>query len=94
MGNQVVYAGNAGTKISSLYLCKLMMNSVLSRKGAKFITYDIRNYYLSTPLNYPESLKIKLIDIPQYFIYKYNLHDYVQEGWVYFKIRNGVYGIP
>ena len=94
MGNQVVYAGNVGTKTASLDLCKIVMNSVLSRKGAKFITYDIRNYYLATPLDYPEYIKIKLTDIPQEFIDKYNLHDYVHEGWVYFEIRNGVYGIP
>ena len=70
------------------------MNSVLSRKGAKFITYDIRNYYLATPLDYTEYVKTKLTDIPQYFIDKYNLHDYVQKGWVYFEILNGIYGLP
>ena len=68
MGNQVVYAGDAGTKNASLDLCKLMMNSVLSHKGANFINYNIRNYYLATPLYYPEYFKIKLTDIPQEFI--------------------------
>ena len=68
MGNRVVYAGNAGTKTASLDLLKLLMNSVLSRKGAKFITYDILNYYLATTLDYPEYVKIKLTDIPQEFI--------------------------
>ena len=54
MGNQVVYSGNSRTKTASLNIFKLVFNSVLSRKGDKFITYDIRNYYLSTPINYPE----------------------------------------
>ena len=71
-----------------------MMNTVLSRKGTKFITYDICNYYLATPLDYPEYVKIKLTDIPQEFIDEYNLHNYFHEGWVYLEIRNGVYGIP
>ena len=57
MGNRVVYAGDAGTKTTSLNLCKLVINSVLSCKESKFITYYIRNYYLATPLNYPEYLK-------------------------------------
>ena len=83
MGNQVVYTGKAGTKTASLDLCKLMMNRVTSRKGSKFITYNIRNYYLTTPLDYPEYVKIKLTDIPQDFIDEYNLHDYVKKGWVY-----------
>ena len=94
MGNWVVYTGDAGTKTASLDLCKLMMKNVLSRKGAKFITYDICNYYLETPLKYPQYVKIKLTDIPQYFIEEYNLHEYVHEGWVYLEILNGVYGIP
>ena len=80
MGNRVVYAGNAGTKIASLDLCKLMMNRVLSCKGANFTTYNICNYYLATPLDYPEYFKIKLTDIPQEFIDKYNLHNYVHKG--------------
>ena len=71
-----------------------MINSVFTRKGAKLITYDILKYYLATPLDYPEYVKIKLTDILQEFIDKYNLHDYVHEGWVYFEISNGVYGLP
>ena len=51
MGNRVVYAGDAGTKTASLDICKIMMNSILSRKGAKFITYNIHNYYLATQLD-------------------------------------------
>ena len=94
MGNGVVYAGNARTKTSSFNLFKLVFNSVLSRKGAKLVTYDIRNHYLATPLDYPKYFKIKLTDIPQYFIDEYNLHGYVHNGWVYFGIRNGVYGLP
>ena len=69
------------------------MDSVLSCKGAKFIIYNIRNYYLEMPLDYPEYVKIKLTDIPQEFIDEYNLHDYVHGGWAYFEIRNGIYGI-
>ena len=94
IGNRVVYAGDARTKTASLKICKLVINSVLSHKGAKFITYDIRNSYLATSLDYPEYVKIKLTDIPQDFIDKYNLHGYVHEGWVYLEIRNSVYGLP
>ena len=57
-----------------------MFNIVLSHKGAKFITYDIRNYYLATPLDYPKYVKIKITDIPQDFIDKYNLQKYVHDG--------------
>jgi hypothetical protein len=42
-----------------------MINSILSRKGAKVCTFDISNFYLCTPLDRPEYIKIKLSDIPQ-----------------------------
>ena len=52
------------------------------------------NYYLATPLDNPKYVKIKITNTPQEFIDGYNLHDYAHEGWVYFEIRNGVYGLP
>ena len=91
MGNRVVYAGDAGTETSSLDICKLTMYSELSHKGSKFITHNIRNFYKATLLDYPEYVKIMLTDIPQDFIDKYNLHNFVHEGWVYFEICNGIY---
>ena len=42
-----------------------MVNSVLSRKGAKFAVFDLKNFYLNTPLEWPEYAKVKLTDIPQ-----------------------------
>ena len=41
-GNNNIYPGNGGTKTASLNLQKLELNSVLSRKGAKFLTFDIK----------------------------------------------------
>jgi hypothetical protein len=71
-----------------------MINNVLSRKGAKFCTFNISNFYLCTPLDRPEYIKIKLSDIPQEFIHEYNLLHHVHNDWVYFEIRKGIYGLP
>eukprot|EP00804_Cyclotella_cryptica_P029094 CCRYP_005281-RA/>CCRYP_005281-RA protein AED:0.19 eAED:0.20 QI:0/0/0/0.71/0.16/0/7/0/1210 len=67
---------------------------VLSRQGAKFCTFDISNFYLQTPLDRPEYIKIKITDIPQAFVNEYNLFHYVHNDWVYFEIRNGIYSLP
>ena len=64
-GQNITYPGDVGTKTASLDLIKLILNSVLSRKGAKFVTFDIKNFYLQTPLDRPEYVRIKLSDIPQ-----------------------------
>ena len=47
---------------------KLLINSVLYRKGARFVYFDIKKLYLGTPLNRPEYAHIHLKDIPQEFI--------------------------
>eukprot|EP00804_Cyclotella_cryptica_P014273 CCRYP_018655-RA/>CCRYP_018655-RA protein AED:0.36 eAED:0.36 QI:0/-1/0/1/-1/0/1/0/158 len=71
-----------------------MINSVLSRQGARFCTFDIANFYLCTPLDRLEYIKIKLSNIPQEFITEYNLMHHVHNNWVYFKICIGIYGLP
>ncbi|KAL7429837.1 hypothetical protein ACHAXH_002639 [Discostella pseudostelligera] len=71
----------------------LLLNSTISIPEAKFACFDITNFYLSTPLDYPEYVCIKITDIPQEFIDEYNLTEYEHNGWVYFEINNRVYGL-
>ena len=59
-GTNVCYPGDVGTNMASLELFKLMINSMLSRKGAKYVCFDIENFYLSTHLGRPEYVKIQL----------------------------------
>ena len=93
-GNCICYPSDVGTKNASLDLVQLFLNSVLSRKDAKFVTFDISNFDLQTPLDRPEYVRIKFSDIPQDFVDEYNLLAFVRDGWVYFQINRGVYGLP
>jgi hypothetical protein len=92
-GNRICYPHDTGTKTGSLELVKLQLNNVLSTKDARFVCYDLENFYLGTPLDRPEFVRIKLADIPEEFILEYNLTAYVHNGWVYFEINKGVYGL-
>ena len=58
-GQNIKYPGDVGIKTASLNLVKLLLNSVLSRQGAKFVTFDIRNYYLQTPVDRSKYVRIK-----------------------------------
>ena len=53
-GLNITYTGDVGTKTASLDLIKLLINRILSRKGAKFFTFDIKKFHLQTPLDKPE----------------------------------------
>ena len=43
---------------------KLLLNSVVSSAGAKFMTADVNNFYLNTPMDEPEYMNIPVRLIP------------------------------
>jgi hypothetical protein len=93
-GNQICYPGDVDTDAASLELLKLLLNSVLSQKGAHFGSIDLKNFYLNMPMPKPEYICIKILDIPQEFIDKYKLTGLIHDGCIYFKICQGCYGLP
>ena len=66
--NRIIYPGEVVTPTAALELVKLIINSVLSLHGAKFACFDFKNFYLATPMDRSELVKIKIEDIPQYFL--------------------------
>jgi hypothetical protein len=93
-GSQISYPGDVGTNTASLELVKILLNSVLSWKGMQFSTIDLKKIYLDTPMPNPEYVRINMLDIPDKFILEYNLLSRDREGWVYFEIHQGCYGLP
>ncbi|KAL7481813.1 hypothetical protein ACHAW6_007491 [Cyclotella cf. meneghiniana] len=74
---------------------KILLNNVISTKGAKFMTIDIKDFYLCTPMEWPEFMQLKLADIPKDVVTHYKLHALqTSDGYVYIFIQKGVYGIP
>jgi hypothetical protein len=49
-GNRVHYPGNAGTPTANLLTVKLLINSTISTPTKKYMTMDIKNFYLNTPI--------------------------------------------
>ena len=49
-GNRINYPGEVGTPTADVMVAKIMLNSVVSTFNAKFMSIDISNFYLSTPL--------------------------------------------
>ena len=54
---------------------KLLLNSVISTKGSKFMSIDIKNFYLNTPMARYEYMRLKISELPQDFIDEYRLHE-------------------
>ena len=59
-GNLVNYPGDCGTPTADLLTVKLLLNSVVSTPNAKFMTLDLKDFYLMTPMKRYEYFRIKL----------------------------------
>ncbi len=55
---------------------------------------DIRNFYLGTPSDRFEYMRIPVAMVPQEIIDKYKLLGLVDNGHIYMEIRKGMYGLP
>ena len=94
-GNLINYPWDVSTATAEMLLVKIFFNSIISTPGAKFMTMDIKNFYLGTPMKRKEYMRIKLTDIPKEIIDEYKLTEIVTEdGWVYIEISKGMYGLP
>jgi hypothetical protein len=68
---------------------------MISTPEARFFTMDIKNIYLCTPMSRYEYMRLKLSNMPEDVIEHYHLLDIVTpDGYVYCKIRPGMYGLP
>ena len=78
-----------------MLVAKMLFNSVVSTKGAKFMTMDISNFYLMTPLKRPEYIRLKLSDVPEEVIVEYGLREKAdKDGCIYIEANKGMYGLP
>ena len=93
-GDRINYPDEVGTPTADLLTVKHLFNSVISTPGAKFMTLDIKNFYLNTPLKRFEYLRLKLDDIPEDVRKHYNLEQKAKKGYVYVEVRKGMYGLP
>ena len=87
-GNLTNYPGDCGTPTNNLLTVKLLLNIVISTKGAKFMILDISNFYLMTPLKRKEYVRMKILDFPEKVIENYNLHEKsTPDDFVYVDIK-------
>jgi hypothetical protein len=73
---------------------KLHLNSVISTKNAHYCTIDLKDFYLNTPMDQLEYMRIKISNLPPYFVKAYNLINLAaNNGTIYVKIQKEMYGL-
>ena len=94
-GDQINYPGDTRTPTTDMTLFKIILNSVISTKGAKCMMIDLKDFYLNTPMKRPEYMRLKMNDTPEEIIKQYKLREIAtSEGYVCTEITKGMYGLP
>jgi hypothetical protein len=87
--NRINYPGKVATPTAEMLVAKMLFNSVISTKGAQFMTIDISNFYLMTPLHHAEFILIKISDIPDEVIREYKLREKAtKNGSIYIRAKS------
>ena len=84
---------NISTKTADLVTAKILFNSVLSTKNSKFMSIDIKDFYLNNEMDNFQYMHIPVHVIPKTIMELYNLQPLVHNGKVYVEIRKGMYGL-
>ena len=97
-GDKLDYTRETASPTANLVDTKILINSTISdaHEGAKFMTADIKDCFLMTPL--PEGdreyMRIHGKYFDNEFLTLHNLHDKINEdGYVYCEIQLGMYGL-
>ena len=93
-GNLVDYPGIVYTPTADLTTAKILFNSIISTKNARFCNIDLKDFYLNTPMARYEYMLVPINMIPQDIFDEYKLKDLVSNGKVLVEIRKGMYGLP
>ena len=64
-------------------------------KRSAILHHQLKSFYLNTPMERPEFMRLKITDLPPAFVALYNLNNITdQNGTVYMSIQKGMYGLP
>ncbi len=94
-GNLIEYLDNVSAATADLVHVKVLLNSVVSEKDAKWMTIDLVDFYLQTLLSSPEYVRITAAQMPYISIKHFNLAGMADaDGAFYMEIHQCVYGLP
>ena len=95
-GDKLEYSDETAAPAANLLETKILVNSVISDavKGARFMSMDIKDFFLQSTLPEKEYLRIHSRYFTPYFRQLYNINEKInKDGYVYCEILKGMYGL-
>ena len=84
VGNLISVPMDCSTPSANLLTVKLLLNSFISTPGAKFLGLDLKDFYLNTPMERPEFIRMNIKNFPEDVILHYKLRDKVDKNGLLF----------
>ena len=75
--------GELTTRTADITTTKIIWNSVISTEGARYACLDVGDFYLETPLEEYEYMKMPLALFPPWTHEQYDLDEHAHNGFVY-----------
>jgi hypothetical protein len=94
-GNINDFDGNKTSYTASLPSVKILLNAVISDPDAKFMTIDLKDFFLHGSSGRAEYMRIPLKWIPEADMNKYNIDSYIkpEDATVLVEITGNMYGL-
>ena len=95
-GDKLTCLDDTGSPAANLLETKLLLNSTISdaKYGARMMCVDIVNFFLASPMNRNEYMRVPIRFIPEDIRQQYNIDNIVSDdGYVYVCIEKGMYGL-
>ena len=92
-GNRHDYEGLTIAETADIPTVKILLNAVISDPHANWLTTDISDFYLGTPMDRPEFMRVPTKYIPEATMKKHKLHALVHNDAVVMKLNKGIYGL-
>ena len=97
-GDRINYNGNTLSEVADPAAVSIHQQSVLAdrKKGlnAKYVTLDLKDYYLGCQLDREEYLWIPTKHMTAKTMNEFNLYQYVSDGKILFRVDGSMYGHP
>ena len=95
-GDRLEYPDYDSSPTASLLEPKLLLNSTISdsRRGAIFMSYDMKDCFLETPMSRADYMRIHSKYLPPNIRALYHIDELIgEDGYVYIKIIKVIYGL-
>lgn len=91
-GNVIDYPGDVSAPTAEMAVVKLLVQSTIS-KDAEWMTADISDYYLNTPLERPEYIRVPLKYFSTAVMERFKLTPFIRNNAIECQINKGMYGL-